>query len=393
MEIINNGLFLGVLINLIFSTWIIPLYIGANREIGYGKSMLFCVFLTPLIGLIITLTSPKNDNPLKSNQYPLAVFLAFFVLLVLHYVLLLNDETIFFAFENQTSSIITAFFWLISFIISMTFNEVSKRNSMNEFLLTTIFPTIYLIYVGIIGKNPNILKAETKRKSENNFDSKKHELNILYESNLLDESEFKNKLSAIEQEITKNKIEEHFYQGEIYFKLKNAKDKGILTQSEFELKIKEQKEILTQEVFDMKHRNPDETKNQQDFISSKEYSYLQEYHKEKIIKDEEFESKSSILPNSDKKTDLESFHIKNSYTLLFIVLLLTIIYPLIIKFTFDKYFPDKIYVDGLKLFFWMPSIITLVILRKKKYYVIVLILIAILYGLAVSSRIVLNNYN
>ena len=35
--------------------------LGRNRKIGYGWSLFFCIFLSPLIGLIIILFSKKND--------------------------------------------------------------------------------------------------------------------------------------------------------------------------------------------------------------------------------------------------------------------------------------------------------------------------------------------
>lgn len=35
--------------------------IGKNRKIGYGWSFVLCLFLTPIIGLIIILFSKKND--------------------------------------------------------------------------------------------------------------------------------------------------------------------------------------------------------------------------------------------------------------------------------------------------------------------------------------------
>ena len=35
--------------------------IGSNRKIGYGWSLVLCLFLTPIIGLIIILFSKKND--------------------------------------------------------------------------------------------------------------------------------------------------------------------------------------------------------------------------------------------------------------------------------------------------------------------------------------------
>lgn len=35
--------------------------LGRNRKIGYGWSFVLCLFLSPLIGLIITLCSKKKD--------------------------------------------------------------------------------------------------------------------------------------------------------------------------------------------------------------------------------------------------------------------------------------------------------------------------------------------
>jgi phosphoglycerol transferase MdoB-like AlkP superfamily enzyme len=35
--------------------------LGKNRKIGYGWSFVLCLFLTPIIGLIIILFSKKND--------------------------------------------------------------------------------------------------------------------------------------------------------------------------------------------------------------------------------------------------------------------------------------------------------------------------------------------
>jgi len=36
--------------------------LGNNRKIGYGWSLLLCLFLSPIIGLIIILFSKKVDN-------------------------------------------------------------------------------------------------------------------------------------------------------------------------------------------------------------------------------------------------------------------------------------------------------------------------------------------
>jgi len=50
---------LGLIINILLSIWIIPMYLGSKRKIGYAWSLVACLFLTPIIGLLITLASPK----------------------------------------------------------------------------------------------------------------------------------------------------------------------------------------------------------------------------------------------------------------------------------------------------------------------------------------------
>jgi len=41
---------------------IIAQYIGTKRKIGYGKSILFSILFSPVIGLIVTLASKKIEN-------------------------------------------------------------------------------------------------------------------------------------------------------------------------------------------------------------------------------------------------------------------------------------------------------------------------------------------
>lgn len=54
------GTLFGLMLNLIVSVGIIPHYLGRNRKIGYFWSMMACLFLTPVIGVLIILASPKN---------------------------------------------------------------------------------------------------------------------------------------------------------------------------------------------------------------------------------------------------------------------------------------------------------------------------------------------
>jgi hypothetical protein len=48
----------GLIINIALCI-LIPEFLGEKRKIGYKWSMLACIFLTPIIGLIVTLASPK----------------------------------------------------------------------------------------------------------------------------------------------------------------------------------------------------------------------------------------------------------------------------------------------------------------------------------------------
>ncbi len=49
---------IGVIVYL-FATQFIAKTIGTHRQIGYQKSVYWCIVLTPVIGLIVTLSSPK----------------------------------------------------------------------------------------------------------------------------------------------------------------------------------------------------------------------------------------------------------------------------------------------------------------------------------------------
>ncbi len=41
-------------------THLVAQYIGAKREIGYGKSVFWSILLTPIIGFIITILSKQT---------------------------------------------------------------------------------------------------------------------------------------------------------------------------------------------------------------------------------------------------------------------------------------------------------------------------------------------
>src|SRR5690554_4151944 len=44
-------------------------FLGRKRQIGFGWSLFFCIFLSPITGFIVTMLSPKyyDDNPAPST--------------------------------------------------------------------------------------------------------------------------------------------------------------------------------------------------------------------------------------------------------------------------------------------------------------------------------------
>jgi len=58
----------GVVISIVFGvvyiilTHFIAEYIGKNRAIGYGRSVFWCILLTPVIGIFIVLLSRKLEE-------------------------------------------------------------------------------------------------------------------------------------------------------------------------------------------------------------------------------------------------------------------------------------------------------------------------------------------
>lgn len=51
-----------IIVLYIVLTHLIAQYIGTKRKIGYGKSVLCSILLSPVIGLLITLLSKKIEH-------------------------------------------------------------------------------------------------------------------------------------------------------------------------------------------------------------------------------------------------------------------------------------------------------------------------------------------
>jgi Na+-driven multidrug efflux pump len=55
-----NYIWIAIIIIYIVLTHLIAQYIGAKREIGYGKSVFWSILCSPIIGFIITILSKKT---------------------------------------------------------------------------------------------------------------------------------------------------------------------------------------------------------------------------------------------------------------------------------------------------------------------------------------------
>ncbi len=46
-------------------TYLIAKYIGTHRQIGYSNSIYWCILLSPIIGFIMVLSSPKLTEKIQ----------------------------------------------------------------------------------------------------------------------------------------------------------------------------------------------------------------------------------------------------------------------------------------------------------------------------------------
>lgn len=56
----NNYTLIAVIVIYVVLSHLIAQYIGAKREIGYGKSVFWSLFGSPIIGFIMTILSKKT---------------------------------------------------------------------------------------------------------------------------------------------------------------------------------------------------------------------------------------------------------------------------------------------------------------------------------------------
>jgi uncharacterized protein YqgC (DUF456 family) len=57
-----NYIWIAIILVYIILTHLIAQYIGAKREIGYGKSVFWSILLSPIVGFVITRMSKQADK-------------------------------------------------------------------------------------------------------------------------------------------------------------------------------------------------------------------------------------------------------------------------------------------------------------------------------------------
>lgn len=65
MNSFSIGYYIGSLLAVFGLSFLVAYYLGRKRHIGFGWSWFFGIFTSPLLGLIITILSPKLTTPAK----------------------------------------------------------------------------------------------------------------------------------------------------------------------------------------------------------------------------------------------------------------------------------------------------------------------------------------
>lgn len=103
---------LPLVISVIFA-FAIAYFLGKRRQIGFGWSFFFCIFLSPIGGFIITMLSRKhylpNPKPSKSKKVLGWIFILPFIFLIFTVLLGLNSNA---SFEDT----VNVFFVSIGFV-------------------------------------------------------------------------------------------------------------------------------------------------------------------------------------------------------------------------------------------------------------------------------------
>lgn len=112
-------------------------FLGRKRQIGFGWSFFFCLFLSPIIGFIVTMLSRKyyDENPAPSSGKKIWgwVLIVLFSLSALGSLLKLGND------PNADASVLNAVFMAIGFVgLGYYLIELSKGKNFNTEALTKI---------------------------------------------------------------------------------------------------------------------------------------------------------------------------------------------------------------------------------------------------------------
>jgi len=209
-----------VIVNAIIS-WLIAEFLGKSRHIGFGWSFALSFISMTIIGLIATLLSPSaKKQPTQGGKgYKVGAWICFVFLIL---------NTIRLSPMSVTFLVLGIYLW-----------ELSKGNIINR------SPKFYFSKKTIgnpLGNNFSNYSqtSEAKRNykskvdfNETSIKDKKAKLKNLFNKGILNESEYRDKIIALEQ----IELESEIKKSEEYLQLKNLFEDGILSSNEFKTKV------------------------------------------------------------------------------------------------------------------------------------------------------------
>lgn len=125
-----------LLIFALLFAFLIAHFLGRKRQIGFGWSFFFCIFLSPIIGFIVTMLSRKyyEDDPTPSQGKKVAGWI-----LIVLFSLSGIGGLIGAASGQASDSAINAFFMAIGFIgLGFYLIELGKGKNFNTEALTKV---------------------------------------------------------------------------------------------------------------------------------------------------------------------------------------------------------------------------------------------------------------
>lgn len=128
----------GLVLLLVFGAFAFAIahFLGSKRQIGFGWSFFFCLFLSPIIGFIVTMLSRKYYDP---NPAPSTAKTVWGWILIIFFSLSLIGQFLRLANSQVNSGTLNAFFLCIGFIgLGAYLLELAKGKHFNTEALTKV---------------------------------------------------------------------------------------------------------------------------------------------------------------------------------------------------------------------------------------------------------------